>query len=102
MILDAVRQSNGAVIAGDEARIDYQMRRACALEGLPLCPETAVCLEVLEGLVRNGAVGDHEDVLVWNTGAAQKYVECMEHPMQQIDKHKPLVDQLEVASRPRK
>ena len=102
MILDAVRQSNGAVIAGDEARIDYQMRRACALEGVPLCPETAVCLEVLEGLVRNGAVGDHEDVLVWNTGAAQKYVECMENPMQQIDKHKPLVDQLEVASRPRK
>lgn len=102
MILDAVRQSNGAIIAGDEARIDYQMRQACALEGVPLCPETAVCLEVLENLARNGAVGDHEDVLVWNTGAVQKYVECMEHPMNRIDRHQPLVDQLDVPSRPRK
>lgn len=102
LILDAVKQSKGAVVAGDESRIDHQMRQACALEGIPVCPETAVCLEVLENLVREGTIGADEDVLVWNTGAAQKYVECMEHPIARIDRHQPLKHQIDGASRPRR
>ena len=53
------------------------MRRATALEGIALCPEAAACLDVLDRLVREGKVHADERVVVFNTGAAQKYVEAM-------------------------
>ena len=86
--------SGGMAVEADEDRMDFQMRRACALEGISICPETAICLEALENLVRSGTIGAQEDVLVWNTGAAQKYVECLEAPVGRIDRHKPLPPQL--------
>lgn len=94
LILDAVRASGGRVVEADEERIDFQMRRACSLEGIAICPETAVCLEALENLVRDGSIGKDEDVLVWNTGAAQKYIECLEAPARRIDKNLPLAPQM--------
>ena len=48
---------------------------ATSLEGISLCPETAVCLDVLEMLVQQGQVKRDEEVVVFNTGAAQKYPE---------------------------
>lgn len=94
LILDAVRASGGQAVEADEDRMDFQMRRACSLEGIAVCPETAICLEALENLVGSGAIGGGEDILVWNTGAAQKYVECLETPVGRIDRHKPLKPQL--------
>jgi threonine synthase len=94
LILESVRASGGMAVEADEDRMDFQMRRACALEGISICPETAICLEALENLVRSGTIGAQEDVLVWNTGAAQKYVECLEAPVGRIDRHKPLPPQL--------
>ena len=82
------------MVEADEERIDFQMRRACSLEGIAICPETAVCLEALENLVRDGSIGKDEDVLVWNTGAAQKYIECLEAPARRIDKNLPLAPQM--------
>jgi threonine synthase len=78
MILDAVRASGGAALAADEEAIVPWMERACALEGIALCPETAACLAVLEGLVRRGTLAPSDEVVVFNTGAAQKYVELLE------------------------
>jgi threonine synthase len=94
LILESVRASGGMAVEADEDRMDFQMRRACALEGISICPETAICLEALENLVRSGTIGAQEDVLIWNTGAAQKYVECLEAPVGRIDRHKPLPPQL--------
>lgn len=94
LILEAVRASGGKVVEADEERMDFQMRRACALEGIAVCPETAVCLEALEQLVREGTIGAGEDILVWNTGAAQKYVECLEADARRVDRHRPLQPQL--------
>jgi threonine synthase len=37
-----------------------------------------VCLGVLEQCVRDRRIGKDEEVVVFNTGAAQKYVEVME------------------------
>ncbi len=77
LILDAVRRSGGACLAAEEQALLPWMRRASALEGIGLCPEAAACLVALEGLVRRGAIQRDERVVVFNTGAAQKYVECL-------------------------
>jgi threonine synthase len=53
------------------------MRAAARDEGLALCPEAAVCLDVLAALVAEGRVRPDERVVVFNTGAAQKYGEVL-------------------------
>jgi threonine synthase len=78
MILDAVRESGGRAAAADEERLRPWMDEASRLEGIAFCPETAACLDVLEQALRTGEVGADETVVVFNTGAAQKYVEAME------------------------
>jgi len=77
MILDAVRESGGAARTADEGSLLAWMRLANALEGIALCPEAAACLDVLDRLVRERWVGPDERVVIFNTGAAQKYVEAI-------------------------
>jgi len=77
MILDAVRESGGSARSAPEAELLPWMRRASALEGIALCPESAACLAVLRELVATGAVDRTEEVVVFNTGAAQKYAEVL-------------------------
>jgi threonine synthase len=78
MILDAVRASGGRAEAAPEESLIGWMRRASALEGIGLCPESAACLAVLERMVREGAVGRQDEIVVFNTGAAQKYAELLD------------------------
>ena len=77
MILDAARASGGAALAVEEGRLVEWMGLANALEGIALCPESAACIGALERLVREGAVAPDERVVIFNTGAAQKYVEAI-------------------------
>ncbi len=77
MILDAVRASGGAARRAPEDELVGWTRRANALEGIAVCPEAAACLAVLADLVGEGAIARDEDVVVFNTGAAQKYVEAL-------------------------
>lgn len=77
LILDAVRRSGGACVAAREAALLPWMHRASALEGIGLCPETAACLAVLAEQIERGTIQRDERVVVFNTGAAQKYVECL-------------------------
>jgi threonine synthase len=77
LILGAVRRSGGACLAAREDALLPWMHRASALEGVGLCPETAACLVALAELVRRGTIRRDERVVVFNTGAAQKYVECL-------------------------
>jgi threonine synthase len=77
MMLDAIRASGGLAVAGREGRIVDGMKKAAGLEGILICPETAVCLDCLETLRVGGRVGADEDVVVFNTGAAQKYPEAI-------------------------
>jgi threonine synthase len=62
------------------------MRRASAAEGVSVCPETAVCFDVLEQLLAAGDVQPHETVVVFNTGAATKYLEAMPVELPSLDK----------------
>lgn len=78
MILDAVRESGGRAMAAEEATLIDWMRKACALEGISLCPESAACLACAKTAVERGWIDPAERVVVFNTGAAQKYVEAMQ------------------------
>ncbi len=78
MILEAVRQSGGKAMAADETRILGWMATACRLEGVAVCPESAVCLDVLAKALAAGSIEPGEEVVLFNTGAAQKYVEAMQ------------------------
>ncbi|HJZ57971.1 MAG TPA: threonine synthase [Gemmataceae bacterium] len=86
MMLDAIRASGGKAVAGREAAIGPWMRRASAAEGISICPETAVCFDVLEKLVAAGEVRPDELVVVFNTGAAPKYLEALPVELPTIDK----------------
>lgn len=77
MILDAVNESGGQARSCSETDLIDWARRASALEGIAFAPETGACLGVLETLVAEGNIDPDERVVVFNTGAAQKYVEVM-------------------------
>jgi threonine synthase len=90
MMLEAIRASGGCAVAGREGRIREWMHRAASLEGISLCPESAVCLDCLETLVGRGAIQPDEEVVVFNTGAAQKYPEAVPLDLPRIDKNLPI------------
>lgn len=84
MILDALRASGGAAHRAPEGELIGWSRRASALEGLAVCPEAGACLAVLSELARRGDVDRGEEVVVFNTGAAQKYVEALARPLPRL------------------
>ncbi len=86
MMLDAIRESGGQAVAGKEDAIGPWMRRASTAEGISVCPETAVCFDVLERLISQGEVKPHEEVVVFNTGAATKYLEALPVNLPTLDK----------------
>ncbi|QJX00096.1 threonine synthase [Frigoriglobus tundricola] len=86
MILDAIRASGGTAAVGAEAKIAGWMQRASSAEGISICPETAVCFDVLERMAAAGEVKPDERVVVFNTGAAPKYLEAMPFELPTIDK----------------
>ena len=90
MILDAVRESGGVAIATPEADIPKWMRLAASSEGIALCPETAVCYGALEVLLQRGTIKKNDRILVFNTGAAQKYPEAVREELPRIDITKPI------------
>jgi threonine synthase len=75
------------------------MRRGMSLEGISICPETAVCLDCLESLVAAGQIGADEEVVVFNTGAAQKYPEVVPLKLPRLDKDRPLELTIDTAAR---
>jgi threonine synthase len=92
MILDAIRASGGRAVAGREGRILEWMGRVARTEGIAICPETAVCFDCLEQLLAEGWIRPDERVVVFNTGAAQKYPEIVPLELPRIDKDRPPID----------
>ena len=90
MILDAVRASGGTAVAVPEDRIAPLMKKSISLEGLAICPETAVCLGALEMLLARGEIKPHERIVIFNTGAAQKYPEAVQEEIPLLDISKPI------------
>jgi len=90
MILDAIRASGGTALAASESRLAEWQRLATSLEGIPICPEAAACVGALESLVSRGWIQPRERVVLFNTGAAQKYVEAIRTDLPRIDLAQPL------------
>jgi threonine synthase len=90
MILDAVRESCGIALATPEADIPKWMRLATSREGIAICPETAVCFGALEVLLKRGEIKPDERIVVFNTGAAQKYPEAITEQLPLIDLAQPI------------
>jgi threonine synthase len=89
MMLDVIRKRGGCAVAGREDSIVDWMRRVAGREGIGICPETAVCFDCLEKLAAGGQIRSHEKIVLFNTGAAQKYLEVVRLDLPRIDKDKP-------------
>jgi len=77
LVLRAVRESGGTAVAvGDEA-ILAELAALAAAEGTWICPEGAACLAATRELRESGWLGEHERVVVLNTGAGLKYPETV-------------------------
>ncbi len=88
MMLDAIRESGGLAVAGREGRIVEWMSRVASREGIAIAPETAVCFDCLEALVREGKIKADEEIIVFNTGAAQKYPETVPLDPPRLDRNR--------------
>ncbi len=77
MILRALRETDGDAIAASENALAERVGQAMRSEGIALCPETGACLDALARAREAGQVGAEDEVVVFNTGAAQKYVEFL-------------------------
>ena len=90
MILDAIRQSGGAAVAVDEASITPWMLRATATEGISICPETGACFAAVEQCLADGTISADENIVVFNTGASQKYAEAIACNLPLLDTQQPI------------
>jgi len=90
MIIDAIRESGGVAMSAPEEDISHWMRMSASSDGIAICPETAVCLGVLERLIESGGIARNERVVVFNTGAAQKYPEAVREWLPAIDVAEPI------------
>jgi threonine synthase len=86
MILDAIRESGGVAIAVPEDQIVHRMRASTRATGVSICPETAACVLALDLLSQKKWLNADQRIVVFNTGAAQKYLEAIEQPLPSIDR----------------
>ena len=84
LILQALRASGGGAIAADDGELREHALAAMALEGVSVCPETGACLAALAATLRDGRLPRDAEVVVFNTGAAQKYVEVLRRELPRL------------------
>lgn len=90
MILDAVRESEGCAHRVPEGQIGSWLSQATALEGISFCPEAAACVGAAEMLAESGWINETEKVVIFNTGAAQKYIDSIACELPSLDCHSPV------------
>jgi threonine synthase len=77
LILQALRESHGRAVAVEDGEIVDAMKLCGRTEGIFLCPEGAACVPALRTLIRDGWIGEHERVVLFNTGTGLKYLELL-------------------------
>jgi len=90
MILDAIRESGGTAVAVEEQSIITWMLRATATEGISICPETGACFAAVEQCVDDGTISPDDKIVVFNTGASQKYSEAIARELPLLDINLPI------------
>ncbi len=76
IILKILRDSRGGAVAVDDKEMIRVTREVGSKEGLFVCPEGAGCFAGLKLLHRAGNIASGERVVIFNTGAGLKYLEC--------------------------
>jgi len=76
LILDALHQSGGTAIAVSDDQLISAVKEIGATEGLFVAPEGAACLTALQMMIEQNSVKETERVVIFNTGAGVKYLEC--------------------------
>jgi threonine synthase len=85
MILDAIRESGGTAVAVSEGQIRDWMELSMSTEGIAVCPEAAACVGALDRLLDKQWLEPDQRTVIFNTGAAQKYVEAMTSELPRIN-----------------
>ncbi|MBA3600663.1 MAG: threonine synthase [Acidobacteria bacterium] len=76
LILDALHESGGTAIAVSDEQLILAVKEIGAAEGLFVAPEGAACLPALRMMIEQDLVKETERVVIFNTGAGVKYLEC--------------------------
>jgi threonine synthase len=76
LILKILHDSHGDAVAVDDEEMLRAAREVGSKEGLFVCPEGAACFAALKTLQRAGKIASGERVVIFNTGAGIKYLEC--------------------------
>ena len=78
LVLRILRESKGVAIDVADERITEMMKVVGVTEGLLACPEGAAAFEAAYQMQQAGMIGEHEDVVVFNTGTGLKYAEVLQ------------------------
>ncbi len=78
LILRAVRESGGTCVAVTDEAMVTATKEMASQEGIYPAPEGAATLAVLRHLLKENLVSPEERVVLFNTGAGQKYPEFMQ------------------------
>jgi threonine synthase len=86
LVLRILRKSGGAALEADEQRLREWLRLGAELEGIAFCPEAAACIGALQQALAAGQVAPDERIVLFNTGALQKYVELMDVALPRLER----------------
>jgi len=78
IMLEILRQSGGTAVAVTDGELLAAVAEIGATEGIFAAPEGAACLPALKKLIERGEVDRNERVVLFNTGAGVKYLECFQ------------------------
>ena len=74
IMLDILRRSHGTAVAVSDAEMLADVQQTGKTEGLLMAPEGAATVSALRKLCRSGFVEPDEEVVLFNTGTAFKYL----------------------------
>ncbi len=77
LVLRAVRESQGAAVAVDDADMISGMKDLGRFEGISAAPEGGAALHALRVLTAEGRITPDDVVVVFNTGGALKYLDVL-------------------------
>jgi threonine synthase len=78
LILDAIRESEGAAIAVTDEELVAGARELARREGIFAAPEGGACVPALRKLIERGKVKLGERVVLFNTGSGIKYLDAFD------------------------
>jgi threonine synthase len=90
LILKTIRDSGGEAYAVTDETMLGDMGELARLDGLFACPEGAATYSALKAMVREDKIEPGERVVLFNTGAALKYVDLLHPELPIVDAAHPI------------